>query len=236
MAWTKVGETTFNIQDDSANHDVTLPGPPAEGDIVIYATASDGAVSGGVVTSGYTDLLTDHAATNPGRDCGYKVMGATPDTIVTFNQTSGNEYAAGIVQVWRGLDTTTPIDATPTTATGASGMPDGPSFTTVTNGALVIVIGVIDDINIAASVGAPSGYSNLLAHDNTSVPPDNACAMIASLEKATAGAENPGAFTAGASSDEWAAVTFALRPAAASSGAVLAIGKNHPKLNQLLRR
>jgi hypothetical protein len=213
MAWTKVGQTTFNIQDNDVNQDVTLPGSPQENDIVIYAHSSDGAVSPGVQTSGYTDLLTDHAATNPGRESGYKVMGVTPDTVATFNQATGNEYTAGVLQVWRSLDNGTPIDDTPTTATGGTGMPDPPSFTTLTDDALVVAIGFLDDDNDASNVTAPSGYGDLLAHDNSGTPPpDNATTMIASLEKASAGAEDPAAF-GGTGTDQWAAVTFALRPA-----------------------
>jgi hypothetical protein len=217
MAWTKVGETTFNINPNDINQDVSLPGSPAEDDIVIYAHSSDWACSPGVQTSGYTDLLTDHSAANPGRESGYKVMGGTPDTIITFNQDSTNppagEYTAGILQVWRGLDTTTPIDATPTTANSGTGMPDGPSYTTVTNGALVIVIGFLDDDNDAGNITAPSGYSNLLDHDNSGNA-DNATTMIASKELASAGAEDPAAFTSSTpATDAWYAVTFALRPA-----------------------
>ena len=58
MAWTKVGETTFNIQDNSTNQDVSLPGSPAENDIVIYAHSSDQTVSSGVVRI-LKDLDTD---------------------------------------------------------------------------------------------------------------------------------------------------------------------------------
>jgi hypothetical protein len=210
LAWTLVGETTFNIQDNGVNQNVSLPGTPAEDDIVIYAHCSDGAVSPGVQTAGYTDILTDHAATNPGRESGYKIMGATPDANITFNQTAGGEYTAGVLQIWRDVDTSTPIDNTPTTANSGSGMPDPPSFTTLTNGALVIAIGLLDDDNVAASVTAPAGYGDLLANDNTANG-DNATSMIASFEKAVAGAEDPAAF-GGDGTDDWYAVTFALRP------------------------
>lgn len=225
MSWIKVGETTFNIQDDGSNHDVNLPGTPQEGDIVIYAHSSDGVVSPGVQTSGYTDLLTDHGDSTPGHESGYKMLGATPDTAVTFNQGSGNEYTAGVLQVWRGADPTTPIDNTPTSATGSSGMPNPPSYDTITDGALVIAIGFLDDDNIASGSSAPSGYSNHLANDNSGNA-DNASTLIASMEKALAGTENPAAF-GGSGSDDWAAVTFALRPAPAGASGVLPMAQDH---------
>ncbi|KKL19659.1 hypothetical protein LCGC14_2463240 [marine sediment metagenome] len=164
MAFSKVGETTFEILADDANHDVTLPGTVLEGDIVIYGHCADSVVTPGVQTAGYTDIWTDHSQNAPGYDSGYKVMGATPDTIISFVQDSAfsGEDTAGVLQVWRGLDTTTPEDATPTGAGGSSGMPDCPSITTVTDGALVFAIGFLDDLKIASTVTAPSGYTNLL--------------------------------------------------------------------------
>ncbi len=215
MAWTKVGETTFEIDNTDTDQDVTLPGTVLEGDIVIYGHCADQVVSPGVVTTGYTDIWTDHNQNAPGYDSGYKVMGATPDTIITFNQTGTflAEDTAGVLQVWRGLDTSTPEDATPTGAGGGSGMPDCPSITTVTDGALVFALGFLDDDEVAASVTAPSGYSNLLAMQPASS--GNATMMIASKEVTSAGAEDPAAF-GGPGDDEWEAATFALRPAAAA--------------------
>jgi len=212
MPWTKVGEVEFNIVANSTDQDVTLPGSPIEGDIVIYAHAADQAVSPGVQTAGYTDIETDHSAIDPGHDSGWKQLGSTPDTLVTFQQTSGNEQTAGVLQVWRGADATTPLDAGPASAAG-TGNPDSPEITTVTDGALVFSLGMLDDLNIADSITAPTGYTDLLAHDNTSSV-DNACSMMASFEKASAGAENPGAFGA-SGSDPWDAATIAFRPSAA---------------------
>ena len=215
MAWTKVGQDTFNIPADSSDTTVTLPGTPLENDVVIIAMAADQAVAPGIQTTGYTDLEATGAA-NPGHQIAYKQLGATPDIDVVIQQTSGNEFAAGVVQVWWGADISSPIDATRTVATSGSGMPDSPSYTTVTDGALVFAVGTLDDDNVASGVTAPSGYGDLLAHDNDpDGAPDNATVMIASLEKATAGAEDPAVF-GGSGTDEWRAITFALRPAAAA--------------------
>jgi len=213
MPWTLEGETTFNIVANDTDQDVTLPGSPIEGDIVIYCHAADQAVSPGVGTTGYTDIETDHGAIDPGHGSGWKQLGSTPDTLITFQQASGNEHTAGVLQVWRGADATTPLDAGPASAAG-TGNPDSPEITTVNDGALVFSLGMLDDLNIAASITAPSGYTNLLAHDNTDNI-DNACSMIASFEKASAGAENPGAFGA-SGSDPWDAATISFRLAAAA--------------------
>lgn len=213
MAFTKVAETTFEIDDDGANHDVTLPGPPAADDIVIFACVNDAAITPGLQTSGYTDIHTGATAL-PGFESGFKKMGGTPDTIITFNQTFTADSTTGVLQVWRGQDLTTPEDTTPTTDSAGSGMPDSPSITTITDGALVFAIGFLDDENIASSVTVPSGYGDLLAND-VSVFVGNATVMIASKEVASAGAEDPAVF-GGSGTNDWVSATFALRPAAAA--------------------
>ncbi len=213
MAWTKVGEVTFEIDDNATNQDVTLPGSPITDDIVIYACANDALISPGVQTSGYTDIHTDHALISPGFESGYKKMGGTPDTVITFNQNdTAADATAGVLQVWRGQDTTTPEDTAPTTDLGGSGPPDCPSITTVTDAALVFAIGFLDDFDVASAVVAPSGYTDLLAMDVTTFV-GNATVMISSKEVATAGAENPGAYSGSGVDDAWVSATFALRPA-----------------------
>ncbi len=87
-------------------------------------------------------------------------MGATPDTVIGFNQ-ADTEDTCGVIQVWRGQDLTTPEDTTPTIASSGNGMPDSPSITTVTDGALVFAIGFLDDDNVASSVTAPMSLLSL---------------------------------------------------------------------------
>lgn len=227
-----MAEKTFNITNNGIDSTVVLPGSPIENDVVIVAGASDAIVgkSGSlsiIVTSGYTILEEDLAADGPGHVAKFKQLGGTPDDSITFNQALSTEDVACLIQVWRGADSSTPLDAARTVTTGGSVMPDSPSYTTITNIALVFAIGLLDDDNVAGSVTAPAGYSNLLAHDNTGLGSDNATVMIASYEKATAGVEDPAAF-GGAGTDAWRAITFALRPAVGG-------GPAGPKRGQLIR-
>jgi hypothetical protein len=217
--FTKVGESTFIIETNESNPaSRNLPAGTTTNDIVIVALASDNAVnsgaagsdSSGITTTGYV-FIRDAAGAVPGAQCGYKIMGATPDTTVVVDS-GANRPVAGLIQVWRGVNTTTPIDNTATSATGASGQPNPPSFTTVTAGALRIVVGFLDDDDVAASVTAPTGYTNLVASDTGQASTTaGATVMIASKVAASTGAEDPAAF--GGGDDEWVALHFALRPA-----------------------
>lgn len=218
MAWTKVGQNTYvsALSGGAVNH--TLPGTPAEDDIVIVAMVSDATMVGAheILTSGYTSIANANLNA-PGHHVAYKIMGATPDTVIQVDDGNGVRLAAIVVQVWRGVDTTTPIDVTSVETTGTTGLPDCNSITPVTDGALVLAIGLLDDDDAAANVAAPTGYGDFLAGDTglgSSV--DGATAMIASKTLPTAQAEDPGAFqlTGGSGSDDWRAVTVALRPAA----------------------
>ena len=41
MAFTKVAQATFNVDFNDSSFDVTLPGPPLEDDIIIFAHCAD---------------------------------------------------------------------------------------------------------------------------------------------------------------------------------------------------
>lgn len=195
--------------------DITLPGTPTEGDLIIVYGGGDCNNAGnniGVNTSGYTNIYraTDNI---PNAVMAYKVMGGTPDTTVNVNPSDCDPNArdtAWIIELWSNVDTNTPIDATATTADGGTGMPNSPSITTVTDGAFVITAGFLDDDDIATAVTPPSGYSNTTAEDSNGSPA-GITIMTASKEVVSASSENPGVF-GGGGNDQWHAVTAALRP------------------------
>ena len=214
MAITKVAETTFTVAIGTGSENKSLPGTPLENDIVLVGIASDQSFSvggGDILTSGYADI-TNPGTQNPANRLAYKRMGSTPDSAVLIHQ-NDNRVIAGLIQIWRGVDTTTAIDNTPTTATGSSGAPNAPSFTTVTANALVFAWGAIDDDDVAGSAAAPSGYTTdfLAADTGQASTAEGATCYLGSAVKASPGAEDPGAFSGG--DDAWEACTFALRPA-----------------------
>lgn len=198
-----------------------------EGDIVIAANGivtNAGGVAG-ITTSGYTSIVAVSVVdTNrTGLAVAYKVMGATPDTTVTVKGSGDATRAAnGVVHVWRNINST-PIDVTTTTATGTnSGVPNPPSITPTTSGAIVVVVGASAQ-NSGGTPSAPTGYTNL---KGSSSDPGGTAGLLGIASKAwTSGAEDPGTFGGFEShtADSWCAASIALRPAADASSSKLAL-------------
>lgn len=190
-----------------------------QGDIVIILTGyvSTGNGDPGVNTAGYTDLNDLYA--NDTRDANlatlWKIMGVTPDSSVECRaSTVSTNGSVCIAYAWRGVDQSTPMDVASTSATAIdSAIPDSPSITPVTAGALVVALGLGTGVSVDTDVTAPSGYSNKVS---TTTDPGNAViAGVASKAWSGSGAEDPAAWTDWTTStgDSWAAVTLALRPA-----------------------
>ena len=148
---------------------------PAEDDIVIVAGQLEQGANRAVAITGY-DLSLDLYSSDSYRTnmtVGYKVMGATPDTSfeVTSSGISSNNAWAVCAQVWRGVDTVTPMDVTQVTSDGNnnSGIPNPPSITPVTAGAIIIAMGASGSQN--TTLFTNSELSNFLA---VSVDPNRA--------------------------------------------------------------
>ena len=154
MALTYVGGTSNT--GTGATYTVSLSGTltggsdtsPSTGDIVVvfsgFAAAAQSAptvtgnTSGAYVGAGAAAWANDTWDAN--FRAFYQIMGATPDITLTVARTSSAAYGgATVVQVWRGVDTTTPLDATGTPASGTnSGRFNPPSITPTTAGAILI--------------------------------------------------------------------------------------------------
>lgn len=217
MAITLRGTNSANA---GGSFDINVPMPTGTAtDDVVYAAASEASHTANfditTTSVGWTELAEDYS--NDTLDVNAclmrKVQGGTPDTTVRFRDAGGGSYAwGGVAIALIGVDTTTPEDATTTTATGIDAEdPDPPSITTVTNGAWVLAFGFTSEGDNVSN--APSGYSNLV--DNGVGFGNNNWTMAATKEVATAGAEDPGAFTdpTGDTGDSWVAFTVAARPA-----------------------
>lgn len=143
----------------------------------------------------------------------YKFMGGTPDTTFTLPSTGNIADAQRYtVQVWRGVDTSTPLDVTSVSASGtATGRPNPGSITPTTSGAYVLICGG-GAAATGASYTAPANYTTNFLTGSTA---DTNDAMVGSGYRAwTSGAEDPAAYTGGTNNavDSWAAYTLALRP------------------------
>lgn len=189
------------------------------GDLVVVVCGFVGTANGdpGVSTAGYTEEVDLWA--NDTRDSNmsvsWKLMGGTPDTSVSINGSgTTTNGSAAVVHVWRGVDQTTPLDAATTSITGTNAVaPNSPAITTVTDGAVVLSAGLWTGAAADTSVTAPAGYTNQV---DISIDPGSAViAAVASKLIATAGTEDAAVWTGvtSSTSDSWAAVALAIRPA-----------------------
>lgn len=183
---------------------------PSAGDYLLYLVASDGFASGqsslDMIPSGYTDAFAS-PNTNPSGAVAYKKLGPGEDSVnLPAVPGQGNDHVY-MMALLKGVHPTTPMDATPTSASGGSGDPDCPPITTVTAGALVVAVGLIDDDTITSVTAYPSGYTNTDFNGGNDASVCVACKIVD-----TPGVENPSAYNTSAD-DAWWAVTLALRPA-----------------------
>jgi hypothetical protein len=122
----------------------------SEGDLVIAAfstgSTADRTLSITDGTTAYTLLGTELYSNGSGHDCNlrvaYKFMGATPDTATTFGPTGdAADGGAMAVYVFRGVDSSSPLDVPVLTGTGtgtedATGVP----ITPATAGAYIVCV------------------------------------------------------------------------------------------------
>lgn len=220
MAITIVGTPQVGSAANGADVTLTFSTTPSQNDVVIVF-GGHSYTFGGAATApgtGYTQIGLYSSGGALFFGAWYKRMGASPDSSVVCKGSgvSSDSTAYGCY-VLRGVDTTTAMDAAGTTAGLSVGTnPDAASITTVTDNAWVIPVAG-SKVNDAA-ITAPSGYSN----HYTIAQADTASMTVAgaTLEKTTAGAENPASWTNWATGS-WYAITIAVRPAAtvATTGA-----------------
>jgi hypothetical protein len=196
---------------------------PQQGDIVVVMSGHGGTTnSAPTVTGNNNGSYTGAGVASYGNDTWdtnfrtfYKIQGVTVDTQITVARTSSTAYGgATVVQVWRNVDKTNPIDATGTPATGTnSSRANPPAVTPVTTGAVVVYGGA--GVQPAASGVAPTDANG--GDHVVSVKSDGSTADLGiyiASKTWTSGQYNPAANTnmATSTSCSWAAQTIALRP------------------------
>ncbi len=186
----------------------------AVGDLVLFFGAEDG-VNQSAPTGGWTaipGLQTQPDNDNaPDSAAYYKIATGTSETASGLSGTNPTY----IMVAFRGVDTSTPFDVNAVENTASSGLPNSPSITTVTDGCLILSVGIIDDDNVAETINLPDGYERIKILDdqgssNSSGTFGNTIA-ISGKQQFTAGSEDPPAFT-GSGDDENKGFTIALRP------------------------
>ena len=207
----------------------TLPLPSTlENDLVIVAYQNGDDDNGDknlvMVTAGYTEVADifsdDSVETNLG--VFWKFRGPTPDSDAVADNISGNDSdTPAVCMVFRGVDTSNPMDVTPTTAGGANQgtfVPDPPS---INHNNPAGVWTVIAGANAHTLPGGnhtftfPTGYTT----DAVQIEGDDSVDGSVGLGYRSSGVsdpEDPGTMTYSGTDDQtfsWAAATIALRPA-----------------------
>lgn len=219
FAATRGGNNPFNpavsyyVGSEDGTTSVSLSGLSLQQNDLVVAvtgghTASGASWTPGPTTSGYTQAVSI-VRLGGGGDIwlyvGYKVMGSTPDTSIAFTANpSGAASTNSVAYVWRSINTSSPMAATPTTATsdesGSTNL-NSPSISFSGN-AIVLSIGMLRDETVTA---APSGMINFAGQNvGTTYLSSSGLASISATSS-----YDPGAFTT-TDTGRWCAATLAL--------------------------
>lgn len=179
----------------------------AQNDLVVLITGWGRSESTpGPTTSGYTQaalLSNDTGGGDSELYVGYKFMGSTPDTVVDVTPSSWNSAATNtIAYVWRGINTSTPLAGTTTTATGALTPVVAPAIS-YTGSAIVVMVTIVD---ASLTYSTPSGLSKLVQQTVTPGGGNSSIAAAAVYDNAY----YPSVQFSGSSSYVWCAATIAL--------------------------
>lgn len=209
------GDPSITLPSMSQNDVVIVAGVIGDNDGVDFTMA--------MITTGYTKVADLHAEGVQDCDLGvfWKVMGATPDTTAVFDGQGGTDAAcAAVAIVFRGVDTSTPMDVTPTTATFTTSIDaDPPSIDYVTAGSWVVVAAGGAHTLTTGSYTFPAGYTTNAV--NTSADDTGSdCTAGMGYNSAPSDPEDPGALNhSGTDSTNFSScvATLALRPLATAN-------------------
>ena len=186
----------------------------AVGDLVLFFGAEDedsqDAPSGGWTAIPGLGNQPDNDDGDPNSSAFYKIATGTSETASGLD----GDNPTYILVAFRGVDTSTPFDVNAVQNAASSGLPNSPSITTVTDGCLILSVGIIDDDNVAELIDPPAGYERIKIFDDegTSGTGSNGNTIaISGKQQFVAGSEDPPAFT-GSSTDDHKGYTIALRP------------------------
>lgn len=216
MAISLVGTIQTGVNNNGGNVTLTFDGTPAQDDVVyvICGQGASGTADPAPLTVGYSQIH-QHTAATPWVGLHRKVLGASPDaSAIVKGSGSAQSATAAISIVLRGIDTTTPEDATATASGPTTSIdPDNPAITTVTDNAWVIPIVAYDgtDADITHHNLVAAGYTVSAAFEAHGVDTARTNLGIVYKEVTPAGVEDPPAYIIDSST--WYTITLAVRPA-----------------------
>lgn len=191
------------------------------GDVVVAVTAlgKGSNVTMTMSTAGYTTLFDLYADDSEDINLGvfYKVMGSTPDTSATTgNSMASNDTTVFGIQVWRRVNTSTPIGVSNSATSNNSGNANPPSITTGTKGSLVIAIGAAGHSSNVVVATQGGDLENFITAGQNAGGSDSTLgvgSVISSPTRPAGTSVDPIAFVIENSSvASWASATFELIP------------------------
>jgi len=176
-----------------------------EGDLCVVIVGSD---VGTLVSipSGWSRLENPNSGASSGVYATYlwKYMGATVDSAVTVTDMGTATSAVSIA--FRG---SRGVRLMGTTATGTTGQPNPPSWTTTYNNSLALIVGILDDAATDLSPTQPTGYTQV--HANASATGVNTAIAYKTVPTITT--EDPPVWAnATTYSDYWVASAIEVMP------------------------
>lgn len=196
---------------------------PAAGDLVLVlytaSSTTDDNLSSKMLTAGYTqvsELYSNGTAYDANMAVFRKFMGASPDASLDI---VGKNFATsgGIVQiaVFSGVDTTTPLDVTPTTVTGTgTGNTNPTAITPATSGNIIVALGNAAILSSRSYTTATTAYMSGFLQSNRLGTVASSLSGIGYIPGQPNGVSyNPATWLISSDSTNysWASVTIALR-------------------------
>lgn len=234
MAIQLVGYVTSTVQSLSYSVDVTtltggISSSIAPGDLIVVATgfSSVGDGNPGVSSPTMTEVADLYAndTIDTNLSVSWMIAGSTPPTSITMSGTLGSSYGnCAVISVWRGVDTSTPLDVTVTTATGTSSAnANPPAITPATNGATILAIAMCG-VSSPTYFTGPTGFTTVANAASTGSTSSSTIGVAYLSGQSASVSVDPDTMTHffyGGSTASWASVTMALRPGSTAATATL---------------
>ncbi|MCP4408275.1 MAG: hypothetical protein GY807_11045 [Gammaproteobacteria bacterium] len=150
-----------------------------------------------------------------------RVASSEPANYTLTHSDGGGERWASAIVAYRGVDTTNPLDVTPSashyTADKNDAAPANNSIATVTDDAWVVVLAGITHDDITSGL-PPTGYTERVDHTGSTI--DHRQIQLADKEISSAGTESPGDWLNSVTSNaaEYNVATMSLRPESSGGG------------------
>lgn len=213
---------------------------PSQGDLIVVGLAvgsredvglSASSIRNQAGTVNYTapaSAIYANASFDASLLVGYAFAGVTPDASVTIQPGAFADVAYTImIEVWRGVDPTTPMDVSVVTASGTNtGLPDPGAITPADTRSKILcfAVGASTDASVPAALTATgfSSYDTVQQQGGTNRA--STSTLWGHLDWSSPGVDLP-MFGGGSNttSDSWAAMMLALRPAPPPTSGALSV-------------